>query len=195
MSRNEVAKQEDRRALTVDLIERVRLGDISAWDSLLDSRRRAWLDRYLRDRLPRDDVDDAHSETWLAVYENLDRLRSPEAFDGWLRAIAGNIAARYRRERARERGRTSSSDLLLEALAVPADTESVERHQWLVDALMQIPPVFAEALVLHGMGWSYKQIAAKQHVSVATTGSRVSRARHALKALSRSQGITLADFH
>lgn len=85
------------------LIRRARLGDVAAFDILVEGRidrcyRLAW-SILLNDA----DSGDAIQDALLSAWRQLPRLRDPSAFDGWLNRIVANAARMARRHRARVR--------------------------------------------------------------------------------------------
>ena len=86
----------------VDLVLAARAGDSSAWTKLIGR-----FDTTLRIiagscRLAPADVDDVVQATWLALLQDLQRIREPAAIAGWLVTATRREAIRLQRSRARE---------------------------------------------------------------------------------------------
>lgn len=74
-----------------ELVAAARAGDRSAYGRLFD-RFAPMVHGLLLARVPRADVDDLLQDVFLQAMRRLSSLRSPEAFAGWLAAIARNRA-------------------------------------------------------------------------------------------------------
>src|SRR4029079_3074194 len=70
------------------LVERVRGGDVNAWNALVDrfaglswnvARRHTW---------SASDAADVSQTTWLRLVEHIDRIQDPERVGGWLATTA-----------------------------------------------------------------------------------------------------------
>jgi RNA polymerase sigma factor (sigma-70 family) len=84
-----------------DVLERLRSGAPDDWD---DAARRfgpllLWVVR--RHRLTPEDAADVVQTTWLRLWENLDRVRDPDALAGWLVTTCRRESLRTLRLRAR----------------------------------------------------------------------------------------------
>jgi RNA polymerase sigma-70 factor, ECF subfamily len=85
------------------LVERARVGDATAFETLVATRidrcyRLAWA-ILLNDQ----DAADATQDAFVAAWRQLPRLRETAAFDGWLNRIVANSARMARRHRTRLR--------------------------------------------------------------------------------------------
>lgn len=56
-----------------------------------------------RNGVPQDALGDIAGNTWLALLDNCDKIRDPEAVAGWLRRTATNFSMQWHRKRRRER--------------------------------------------------------------------------------------------
>jgi RNA polymerase sigma factor (sigma-70 family) len=68
----------------VELVERVRAGDRSAWVALTDRYTNLLWSIGRGMRLTEEDAADAVQTTWLRLVERLDAIREPERVGGWL---------------------------------------------------------------------------------------------------------------
>jgi RNA polymerase sigma-70 factor, ECF subfamily len=104
------------------LLEASRKGSTQAFAGIVrlyQSRVRAYLARYVRDR---DAVEDLAQDTFLQAYRGLSHYRGESSLGVWLIGIARNIGLMHVREQARRRSR--ESEVLQAALG-----------RWLTDAL------------------------------------------------------------
>ena len=124
--------------------------------------------------------DRALAEDWLQdsfvlAWKKLSQLREPNAFGGWLRKLAVNLALSEKR-----RGRLESISEYAEASAPeppwPAADLDLER------AITDLPKRAREVLVLFQLeGWTHDEIAKHLKVEPGTSKSQLSRARSLLK--------------
>jgi RNA polymerase sigma-70 factor (ECF subfamily) len=95
----------ERSATSPDeaLVRRARLGDATAFDTLVATR----IDRCYRLAFSilanEADAADATQEAFVAAWRQLPRLRDVASFDGWLNRIVANAARMARRHRGRLR--------------------------------------------------------------------------------------------
>src|SRR6185436_9517175 len=105
-----------------ELLEQSRRGSTQAFAGIVrqyQSRVRAYLSRYVRDR---DAVEDLAQDTFLLAYRSLSSYRGESSLGVWLIGIARNVALMHVRDQARRRAR--ETEVLQEALG-----------RWLTDAL------------------------------------------------------------
>lgn len=109
----------DSEHTVADLAVAARAGDNQAWLELLarfDGMVRAITARY---RLRDADAADAVQATWLSAFEQIGRLRQPERFGGWLRAIARNECRDTCARADREHPSEDLDDTVVETSAGP----------------------------------------------------------------------------
>jgi RNA polymerase sigma-70 factor, ECF subfamily len=154
---------------TVELVERARGGDETAWEMLM-RRYRGPLQRFARSRLARQpqrlaDTDDVVQDVTINVFRRLHRieLRFPGALLAYLRrSVSNRVADEHRR--AVRRGPTASLDDNLpdghqSPLDVTIDRDKVRLYR---TALMALGPDDRMAIVLRlERGESYDVIAAR----------------------------------
>lgn len=161
------------------LYERVRTGDLRAFDELYD-RYAASLFGYLRatlgSRSSRADAEDALHEAFLNT------LRSANApgvtfdrggFRAWLFRVARNVA--LNRLRTSARGAAAKAQLGEDEPA-PSAHETLEAHQLraaLDGAVARLPPALAEVYRLRTSGLSYEEMADVLETPLGTVKSRM----------------------
>ena len=125
-------------SLPAELVRAARAGDRAAYGRLYE-RFAPMVHGVLLARVPRADVDDLVQDVFLQAMRRLGSLRDPEAFGGWLAAIARN--------RARDHWRRGA-----ETAPLPADVTGPphpEGDALAVLALVQrLPEAYRETLVL-----------------------------------------------
>jgi RNA polymerase sigma-70 factor, ECF subfamily len=148
-------------------------------------------------------AEDIAQEVFVRAYENFAHLRTSPAAGGWLKTVTTNLAlnhlTRYRKRwrlfseiRVDESEEDASGfepevpvpDTLLEHLGS-------EQRRILIDAALQrLPAHQRAALVLyHFEDFSYQEIAAQLHASLAKVKTDIRRARAALLPMLVSAGI------
>ena len=156
-------------------VRRAQEGDASAFDELV--RRTQGLVRKTAYPLVRpDQVEDAHQEAYLVVYQKLHHLREPEAFQAWLvrivlhvcYAIARKTPPLARAEAEVEAGAQDSTLALTQKLDLKA-------------ALARLKEDDRNILILREMlGLSYDEIAYALRLPVGTVRSRLHYGRKKL---------------
>lgn len=163
------------------LIERVRSGDLQAFESLMQLTERlvfsvAW--RVLGDR---EQAKDAAQETFLRVFRSLDRFRMGESFPAWVCQITVNVC----RDLARKRGPIPVDVEDLDSLRHPgahSEAEEVllssQRRALVQGALKSLPHGERTALVLRDIeGFSTEEVARVLGVRPVTIRTQVASAR------------------
>jgi RNA polymerase sigma-70 factor, ECF subfamily len=126
---------EDGRLVTAS-----RDGDSSAFERLYGRYARV-VHGLLLARTSAEDVDDLVQEVFLTAWRNLDRLRDPAAFGGWLAMIARNRATDLHR-------RHVNYVELPETLAATGTSSARAEARAALSAVRQLPDAYRETLVL-----------------------------------------------
>src|SRR4051812_18844092 len=125
------------------LVERVRRGDASAWNAMVDRFAGLVWGVARRHRLSASDAADVSQTTWLRLVEHIDRIQDPERVGGWLATTARHEALRVLRISDREL--PSEHDTYIDLVAaeneegVDADLLVEERDQMLWDLISMLP--------------------------------------------------------
>jgi len=86
----------------VDLVERARDGDQTAWDQIVERYAPLVWSLCQRFHLPRADADDVGACVWLRLVEKLDTIREPAALPGWLATTTRRECLRLLQAKNRE---------------------------------------------------------------------------------------------
>ena len=123
-------------------------------------------------------AEDIVQEAWLRGWRNFPALQDPTAVKSWLFAIVRN---EFHRSLAREGPPTDDLDgAVLELADERAGPAALEMR----DALMALPPTYAEPLALQVLGgFSCAEIAAMLGTTEGAIMTRLTRARQALRRL------------
>ncbi|HEX8844488.1 MAG TPA: sigma-70 family RNA polymerase sigma factor [Pyrinomonadaceae bacterium] len=185
-----------RPAVETQFIERLRAGEGAAFDRLVEERSGdvyALLYRLTEDA---EEARDLTQETFLRVFQNIDRFRGDADLKTWIYRIAINQARnRWRWWRRRRRDSTLSLDAQseneglplkarLKSAAVNPEQETLarEREDVLRKALQTLGRSYRETVILRDVeGLSYEEIAATLEISIGTVKSRLARGRLELR--------------
>jgi RNA polymerase sigma-70 factor, ECF subfamily len=148
-------------------------------------------------------AEDIAQETFLRAYENFAHLRCSPTAGGWLKTVTTNLAlnhlTRYRK-RWRFFSELKTDDAEEDPVGLAYDSavpntllehlSSEQRRALIDDALRRLPEHQRVALVLyHFEDFSYQEIAARLHASLAKVKTDIHRARAALLPVMMSAGI------
>jgi RNA polymerase sigma-70 factor (ECF subfamily) len=168
------------------LIQRIRAGELEAFEPLMvrtEARVLALAWRLLGDRHL---AEDAAQETYLRVFRSLHRFRLGEPFEAWLIRIAVNVCYDLGRKRGPLPVPMETLDNL-EGNATPLDAEEAlllrQRRALVRRALAALPQAERAALVLRDLeGLSTEETARVMGVRPVTIRSQVSAARAKVQA-------------
>ncbi len=168
------------------LVERARLGDRAAFDSLVRSRIDAVYGTSLAILGNRTDAADATQETFVSAWCHHDALRDPQLFDAWLGRINLNACRQQLRRRVRTRVREISLDDPEDDRGPAATDRTLDDRTAEADvfdrAFAQLSIDDRAILVLHHLHQRpIAEIAATLAVPEGTIKSRLHRARAALE--------------
>ncbi|MBO0856895.1 MAG: sigma-70 family RNA polymerase sigma factor [Chloracidobacterium sp.] len=189
------------------LIARLRVGEMEAFDQLVEEFQSLVYALTLRILNNAEDARDATQETFLKVYRHFGKFRGDASLKTWICRIGINQARSADRWLRRRRRNDTTSidapcgpshtanggvngydqrspiDYLQSRYATPEDeTLSHERSRQLERGLRQLKKDFRIAVILRDIeGLSYEEIAWVTEVSVGTVKSRIARGREMLR--------------
>lgn len=182
-----------------DLIIRCQQGikpDRAAFSELL-RRHQSHVEKLLYHLAPDwSDRADLVQEVWIRVYRNIQRLKEPIKFKGWLSRIATNLFYDELRKRKRVQNPISLDaprkvddgemnwEVATDLLSPEQDLSNQEFYEQLHRAIAQLPETFRTTIILREIqGYSYEEISNMTEVSIGTVKSRIARARAKLQAV------------
>jgi RNA polymerase sigma-70 factor (ECF subfamily) len=191
------ASVEPRAATESQFIERLKRGDVSAFETLVAERSGEIYGLLYRLTENGEEARDLTQETFLRAFQSIEHFRGDADLRTWIYRIAINQARnRWRWWRRRRRNSTVSLDFadqngkkpLAELLPVDRgntpeqETLAHERERVLRAALITLGRPYRETVILRDIeGLSYEEVAATLGISVGTVKSRLARGRSALR--------------
>lgn len=130
---------------------------------------------YLKDQYL---AEDAAQETFIRVYENMEKFRGESSEKTWITKIAVNVCKNYIRKNWFQKERTC----LNEERQIEGGYQIVEENADLVPAILNLPEKYREVLVLYYYReFTAKEIADILQLTEAAVLQRLKRGRDRLK--------------
>lgn len=127
----------------------------------------------------RDDARELVSETILAAYENLHKLKNEQAFLSFLFTIASNILKQ--KNKRNSRFVLFDNEVLDTMYSSETEPDTLLDIMFLYEAMDKLPEIYKEAVYLFEiMGLSQKEIAEIQNTSVVNVKLRIHRGKKKL---------------
>jgi RNA polymerase sigma-70 factor (ECF subfamily) len=191
------ASAEVRSAVEDQFLERLRRGEVAAFERLVAERSSDVYALLYRLTSDVEEARDLTQETFLRAFQSISRFRGDADLKTWIYRIAINQARnRWRWWKRRRRDVTVSLDdkrgpgeqplgasLRNEDAPDPEqETLAREREGQLREALLGLRSAYREAVILRDVeGFSYEEIATTLEISIGTVKSRLSRGRLELR--------------
>ncbi len=139
--------------------------------------------RYARDR---DDAADTLQEGFIRVFRKIDTFKEEGSLEGWIRRVITNVAIRSYQRNARLH---VAVDLDEAEREVSTNTiESEHSAEELLAMIQRLPDGYRVVFNLYAIeGYSHEEIAEQLEISVGTSKSQLSRARHSLQRMLEQQ--------
>lgn len=143
-----------------------------------------------------EDAQDLSQEISLQLWRSLPRFEQRSSPATWVYRVALNTGLAWRRNRAADAARSSTSSTAIDEVAGPgvpvADRAvSEERIEQLYAAIRQLPRADAALVLLSLDGLSYREISEIVGLSESHVGVKLCRARKALHELLKEDGDEL----
>ena len=188
-----IAGENEQQHPDVALVERVRAGDVSAYDELVRKYERQIFRIAQRITQNREDAEDVTQDTFVKGYEKLDQFQGNSKFYTWLVRIAVNESLMRLRKRRTGKMVSIDEDVVTEEGSVPRDLadwapdpeqnySQAELHTILEKTIKGLPPGFRVVFELRDVqGLSTEETAEALDLSVPAVKSRLLRARLQLR--------------
>lgn len=175
-----------------DLLVAARVGDQSAWDTLVERFMPLVVSIARRFRLPEKDVEDVSQTVWLRLAENLHAIREPRALPGWIstttRREALAVIKTARRSSSVDPGGSWMAGLPTESAGVDEELLRAERRHALREGLAELKPEQRQLLLLLASDppISYEDVSRRLGMPIGSIGP--TRARY-LKKLRETSAV------
>jgi len=179
------------------IIERVRQGDVNAFEQLVKAYERGVYTIAYKLLKNSEDAQDAAQEAFVKAYSKLDTFRGEAKFSAWLYKLTSNCCVDALRRRREELSLTTESkEGEITELEIPdlrqnpeLVLEKKELREAVRENLERLPAEYRRALILRELGeLSYAEIAEELSVDIGTVKSRIFRARKKLHRLLCANG-------
>ena len=168
------------------LVARVREGDLSAFEEIVDQYRAALVGLAAGRLGSLADAEDVAQEAFVQAYFRLHQLRKPEALLPWLRRVTDRLALMRLRRRREEPMEPIQVERMREARE---DGEESEARAEAREMLARLPAVMRQTVALTYLGgYTSAEAASLLGVREGTVKSRLSRARAILR-----EGLGVAE--
>lgn len=161
------------------LVERVRNGEVEAFEALYRRHSAPIFGLALRMLQNRADAEDMLQEIFLQAYDRLPTFEGRSAFGTWLYRLSVNRCLDHLRSRgAKELSRTEPLTPELHGRLSPVGHRGLDLER----AIGELPPSSRAAFLLHHVvGFDHKEVGEMLGIAVGTSKSLVHRARIRLK--------------
>ncbi|HEX3011577.1 MAG TPA: RNA polymerase sigma factor [Syntrophomonadaceae bacterium] len=167
--------------IDVQLINQVKAGDLAAFEKLVETTSQTGLNIAYGILHDRSDAEEVLQEAFLAVYQNIQKLKSPEAFRTWFGTIVTHLA--FRRSKLNGRFKQVPLDENIETKSIPLEGPDElilrkEEQELVFEALKTLPDEYRAALTLREWeNYSYREISEVLGIPLGTVKSRIYTAR------------------
>lgn len=167
------------------LINRAKLGDIQAFEAIVDCYYPRCL-RFARGMLRNPaDVEDVVQDAFVRLYRALPRYEERQRFDSWVFRILGNCCRTANTVQQRRDRHDTTDEHTLERLAAPETSDAAFESDWgdeVRRALAELPEHNREIFLLHYVeGFAYEEIERITGVRQSALKMRVKRASDYLR--------------
>ena len=126
-----------------------------------------------------EDAEDTLQDSFLTIFDKISMYKNVGSFEGWMKRIAINTAL--------QKYRNSSSQKIISEEYIKEDDDVIDLSEdvsidFLLSLIQQLPDRYRLVFNLYVLdSFSHKEIADLLQISVGTSKSNLSRARHLLK--------------
>ena len=137
-----------------------------------------------------DEAHDILQETFIKVFNNLNKYKSSGSFEGWIRRICVNTSLDYIRRTKNLRLNDDVEDIEYKLTSTHENVLDKMAAEDLLDVLNELPEGYKAVFNLFVIdGYSHKEISEQLEISINTSKSQFSRARQLLKKLIIEKGL------
>lgn len=169
----------------IELIRRIRAGDKSAADRLVNRYLRAARALALAYVSDTETADDVSQDAIIQALVKIDECRHPARFGAWLARIVRNCSLNTIRQRrtARNAGIQVATEHS-ESTSQACGAEQAEARDRLIGALHSLSEIRRAVVLLHDLeGWTHDEIAVMLEIPTGTVRSHLHYARRRLRSI------------
>lgn len=176
------------------LVEECLRGNEQAWDALVDRYKSLVYSIPMRYGASHQDAADIFQSVWLDLFNELPRLREPEALQGWLVRVTANKCYHWKRAQTSRGEDSNGTEIDVESGAdLPIETLAVmEREQLVREAIDDLPPrcrQMIELLFFEQPPRPYSEVAARLRLAKGSIGFIRGRCLKRLKRILEERGF------
>ncbi|OGS23589.1 MAG: hypothetical protein A2297_06880 [Elusimicrobia bacterium RIFOXYB2_FULL_48_7] len=167
------------------LIEQSRKGDKNAFKELVLTHQSRLYNLAFYFAKNEHDASDLYQETWVKIFEQLNKYKYHQNFPAWASQILRNtFIDKFIRKKSKkaEIPLDESVDCQPSGPSSPDISENIDQETFVDQAINSLPVEFRETVVLIDLqGYSYEETAAITGAPIGTVRSRLNRARERIK--------------
>ena len=176
------------------LVEECLHGNEQAWNLLVERYKSLVYSIPIRYGAAQQDAADIFQSVWLDLFNELPRLREPEALQGWLVRVTTNKCYHWKRAQTSRGENSNGAELEIESMAdQPIETLAVmEREQLVREAIGELPPrcrQMIELLFFEHPPLPYSEVAARLRLAKGSIGFIRGRCLKRLKRILEERGF------
>lgn len=170
------------------LIRKARRGDREAFGMLVERHYRAAFASAYAVLGNVSDAEEMAQETFVQVFQKLDKLREPKAFTGWLWRIARDTSLKHIRKHKRIKHVGDSPDLKPDTESPAEPLMADEEKAQLIEALQELPDDMRQAVLMrYWEELEYEDMAERTGASASALYQRVCRGLKKLREIMESR--------
>lgn len=183
------------KEISREIVEKAAAGDMRAFEEIYREFSSSVYTIALGITRGRQDAEEVTQDVFIKVFRRLNGFMFESSFGTWLYKITVNTAINKYRTRSRHGMEAASYDEVKDALppgpdTVHKDMERQDASARVAELLQNISPEHRSCIVLREIeGLDYRQIADVLSIPLNTVRSRLKRAREALVAYCRKEGL------
>lgn len=174
-----------------DLINRSRAGEAEAMEEIYHRFKSALFNLAFRYSCDRATAEDLLQEIFVKVFTNLDNVKNPDTFPGWVFRIGLNTCYSHLRSRRTENEKgVPLAEIEGTVRGAVEDNPSRDARKPLDEGIASLPEKLREIFLLHDVqGFKHEEIARLLGLSVGTSKSQLFKARLRMRTFLTKRGV------
>ena len=176
------------------MVEECVRGNERAWYAIVNRYKNLVYSIALSYGADAEDAADIFQLVWIELFNELPRLREPEALQGWLKRVAIRKAYQWKQKRVSSNGETQDCDdeIPSDGALAPETMQNIEREQMVREAVATLSPrcrEMVELLFFKQPPLPYAQVAGRLGLATGSISFIRGRCLKQLKAILKSKGF------